>query len=146
MRSLSSWSSRKRRTSSSVSEDLPEPPVPVMPSTGTVVGAAEQVERRRAARPASASVSARASVAVSPASRSSSDAGGCAARSTSHSRIISVDHPGQAEALAVLGGEDPRDAALVQQLDLARHDHAAAAAVDLDVPGAALAQQVDEVA
>jgi hypothetical protein len=32
--SLSSWSSRKRRTSSSVSEDLPEPPVPVMPSTG----------------------------------------------------------------------------------------------------------------
>ena len=33
--SLSSWSSRKRRTSSSVSDDLPDPPVPVMPSTGT---------------------------------------------------------------------------------------------------------------
>ena len=32
--SLSSWSRRKRRTSSSVSELLPAPPVPVMPSTG----------------------------------------------------------------------------------------------------------------
>jgi hypothetical protein len=31
---LSSWSRRKRRTSSSVSDDLPAPPVPVMPSTG----------------------------------------------------------------------------------------------------------------
>ena len=31
-------SSRKRRTNSSTSEDLPAPPVPVMPRTGTVVG------------------------------------------------------------------------------------------------------------
>jgi hypothetical protein len=33
-RSLSPWSRRRRRISSSVSEDLPAPPVPVMPSTG----------------------------------------------------------------------------------------------------------------
>src|SRR3979409_482705 len=32
--SLSPWSRRKRRTSSSVSELLPAPPVPVIPSTG----------------------------------------------------------------------------------------------------------------
>ncbi len=34
--SLSSWSRRKRRISSSVSELLPAPPVPVMPITGAV--------------------------------------------------------------------------------------------------------------
>ena len=33
-RKPSAWSSRQRRINSSVSEDLPEPPVPVMPSTG----------------------------------------------------------------------------------------------------------------
>ena len=54
--------------------------------------------------------------------------------------------PGEAEPLAVLGREDAGDAARVQQLDLVGHDHAAAAAVDLDVAGAALAQQVDQVA
>ena len=32
------WSARKRRTSSSVSDDLPAPPVPVMPRTGAGVG------------------------------------------------------------------------------------------------------------
>ena len=32
--SASPWSRRKRRTSSSVSEDLPAPPTPVMPTTG----------------------------------------------------------------------------------------------------------------
>jgi hypothetical protein len=36
-RSASPWSSRSRRMSSSVSEDLPAPPVPVMPSTGVFV-------------------------------------------------------------------------------------------------------------
>jgi hypothetical protein len=64
MRSLSSWSSRKRRTSSSVSEDLPEPPVPVMPSTGTVRRGKRSSSAGR--RPASASVMVRARVAVSP--------------------------------------------------------------------------------
>ena len=48
-----------------------------------------------------------------------------------------VDHPGQAHPLAVLGGED-RDAARAQPLDLVVDDHAAPAADDLDVAGAAL--------
>ncbi len=56
-----------------------------------------------------------------------------------------VDHPGQPELLAVLRREDPCDPALVQQRDLPRDDHPAATAVDLDVPGAALAQQLDQV-
>ena len=37
---MSPWSRRKRRTSSSVRLDLPDPPVPVMPSTGAVFAAA----------------------------------------------------------------------------------------------------------
>ena len=52
--------------------------------------------------------------------------------------------PGRPEPLAVLGGED-RDAARAQPLDLVVDDHAAAAADDLDVAGAALAQRLDEV-
>ena len=36
--SRSPWSRRKRRTSSSVSELLPEPPVPVTPRTGDLCG------------------------------------------------------------------------------------------------------------
>ncbi len=147
MRSLSSWSSRKRRTSSSVSEDFPEPPVPVMPSTGTVAA-------RRAAGRASAGSApglgerdgAGQRGRVARVAASSKDAGRLRGEVDVALRDHQVDHPGQAEALAVLGGEDARDAALVQQLDLARHDHAAAAAVDPDVPGAALAQQLDEVA
>ena len=43
-------------------------------------------------------------------------------------------------------GEKIGDAARVQQRDLLGDDDAAAAAVDLDVAGAALAQQLDEVA
>ena len=35
IRKLSSWSRRIRRISSSVSDDFPAPPVPVMPNTGT---------------------------------------------------------------------------------------------------------------
>jgi hypothetical protein len=40
MFSASSWSSRMRRISSSVSDDLPAPPVPVMPSVGVLTAAA----------------------------------------------------------------------------------------------------------
>ncbi|GAA3314846.1 hypothetical protein GCM10020219_029900 [Nonomuraea dietziae] len=57
-----------------------------------------------------------------------------------------VDHSGQAEPLAVLGGEDAGDATGVQQLDLLGDDHTAAPAVHPDVSRAALAQQLDEVA
>ncbi len=56
-----------------------------------------------------------------------------------------VDHALQAELLPVLRREDPRDAVVVQRLDLGRHDDAATAAEHLDVPRAALAQQVDHV-
>ena len=143
IRSLSSWSSRNRRISSSVRELLPDPPVPVMPSTGT---------RRRGvrstsagSRPVSARVIARASTTGSPLRRPSNEGGAVAARSTSHSRIMLLTIAGQPEPLAVLRGEDACHAAAVQQLDLPRDDHAAAPAVDLDVPGAALAQQLDQV-
>ncbi|OQB98291.1 MAG: hypothetical protein BWX79_03351 [Alphaproteobacteria bacterium ADurb.Bin100] len=40
-RGVSFWSSRRRRISSSVRDDLPAPPVPVMPSTGTLRAAAD---------------------------------------------------------------------------------------------------------
>ena len=55
-----------------------------------------------------------------------------------------VDHAGQAEALAVLGGED-RDAGLAQPGDLVVDDHAPAAADDPHVTGARGAQQLHEV-
>ena len=51
--SASRWSSRNRRTSSSVSELLPAPPVPVMPSAGTpdLSAAAQQLARAASAAP-----------------------------------------------------------------------------------------------
>jgi hypothetical protein len=55
-RRLSSWSRRRRRISSSVSDDLPAPPVPVMPSTGTCAPCAcvrtlsTRLRRRRRSR------------------------------------------------------------------------------------------------
>ena len=55
-----------------------------------------------------------------------------------------VDHAGEAEALAVLGAED-RDPGGAQALDLVGDDDPAATADDLDVAGAGLAQQLDEV-
>ena len=43
MRRRSLWSKRRRRINSSVSEDLPAPPVPVMPSTGIFCSAARRL-------------------------------------------------------------------------------------------------------
>ena len=40
IRIASFWSKRKRRINSSVNDDLPAPPVPVMPMTGTLMAAA----------------------------------------------------------------------------------------------------------
>src|SRR3546814_3651331 len=51
-----------------------------------------------------------------------------------------VDHPDQAHRLTVLGREDLH-AGLRQPGDLLGHDDAATAAVHLDVPGAALAEE-----
>ena len=149
IRSLSSWSRRKRRTSSSVSDDLPEPPVPVMPSTGT--GRPSSVEAARVrissgSRPASATeqgprergrLAGEDAVPARRGLRAEVDVAGPDHR---------VDHPRQAHALAVGGGEDVLDAVGVQAVDLVLDDDAPAAAVDLHVPRAALAQQVDEVA
>ncbi len=56
-----------------------------------------------------------------------------------------VDHAVEAEAAAVLGGEDLGDAAGLQLGDLARDDDAAAAAEHLHVLGAALFQQLEHV-
>ena len=71
---VSPWSRRKRRTISSVSDDLPAPPVPVMPSTGTVnPAAALRIGSLRAgASPFSSSVIRRASNRLSPACKPAS--------------------------------------------------------------------------
>ncbi len=55
-----------------------------------------------------------------------------------------VDHPGEAEALAVGRGEDPY-ADRREPLDLGGHDHATAPAEHPDVPGAALGQPLHQV-
>ena len=146
IRSLSSWSRRKRRTSSSVSEDLPDPPVPVMPSTGTLLAGRRRADRSASAsdRPRSSTVMARASAAVPP---------GAHARRPRRLRCEVdvavadqlVDHSGQAEPLPVLRAEDVH-AARAQQLDLVGDDDPAATAEDPDVAGAALGQPLDEVA
>ncbi len=150
--SASRWSMRKRRTSSSVSELLPAPPVPVMPSAGTAAFAAPASNSVRifaGTTPASRPVISRASARVR-ANRSSA----CSAASESRQVVREVDigrrddlvdHPLQSELLPVLGREDPRHAVVVQFLDFGRDDHAAAAAEYLDMAGAPLAQQVQHV-
>ena len=113
-RRLSSWSSLKRRTSSSVSELLPAPPVPVMPSVGVFTVSARlcsavcsfgsslpfssavtscasaRRERPIASRPASSS--ARASAGSASAS---SDVGAYFERSTSLRCSMSAIMPGR---------------------------------------------------
>ncbi len=71
---VSPWSRRKRRTISSVSDDLPAPPVPVMPSTGTSSSAAalSTGSLSAGAAPFSSSVMTRASKRLSPALRPAS--------------------------------------------------------------------------
>ena len=126
---------------------MPEPPVPVMPSTGVCRAAAACCElgaqvvaevaglgrgdRPGHGRPLTGDDRRRRGRALVPQV-------GVAGR---HDL---VDHARQAEPLAVLGAEDG-DAGGAQPLDLGRHDDAAAAADDLDVAGARLAQQLHEV-
>ena len=110
IRSLPSWSSRNRRTSSSVSEDFPEPPVPVMPSTGTGAAAAasrSRPDQRRAGARPPAPVSAGPAPVRSPASTVVERDRGQSGRVDVAVLDHRVDHPGQAEPLAVLRGEDP---------------------------------------
>ena len=139
--SRSSWSSRKRRTSSSVSELLPAPPVPVMPSTGVVAARAAARAARRAvvggtaplrARVIDARERARARAAVAVGERAIGSRQSLREVEVARARI-SLIMPCRPEPLAVLRREDPRDAVVVQLLDLGGHDHAAAAAEHLDV-------------
>src|SRR5690606_27218412 len=98
IRSLSSWSLRNRRTSSSVSDDLPEPPVPVMPSTGTLLASAAcaiPVCHSAGSTFCCSRVIVRDSVRTSPARRSSNAPASFSARSTSHSRIMWLIIPGR---------------------------------------------------
>ncbi len=154
MRSLSSWSSRKRRTSSSVSDDLPEPPVPVMPSTGAC----------RAGAPARAAASRRCSSATAVLQRGDRCARARArsprcepgqiasagrrvtSRSTSQRATMSLIMPGRPSRWPSSGREDARDAVALQ---LARSPSATITPPPppktLMCPAAALAQQVDQV-
>ncbi len=56
-----------------------------------------------------------------------------------------VDHPGQAQALAVLRREDPADTVRLELGDLRGDDHPAATAVDVDVPAPLDPEAVDQV-
>jgi hypothetical protein len=56
-----------------------------------------------------------------------------------------VDHPGEAQLLAVLRGEDACDAPLVEQVDLLADDDAAPAAEHLDVPSALLLEKFHQI-
>ncbi len=87
-RSLSWKSSRNRRMSSSVSDDLPDPPVPVMPRTGTGRWAARErssASRSGSSAPASSSVMMWARARGEPLVSGSSDVVGSPTGSTSHS-------------------------------------------------------------
>ena len=96
MRSLSCWSVRKRRTISSVRLDLPDPPVPVMPSTGTTrLAAARRTSSSSdsSRRPPSAPVIARATANRSPESTCSTVTWRSAHRSTSQSATTELIIP-----------------------------------------------------
>ncbi len=94
--SLSSWSSRRRRTSSSVSELLPAPPVPVMPSAGILsVSASFTIASRSFASqvPSSSAVMSLARARRSPALTALRSFGAYFDRSSSQRRIMSLIMP-----------------------------------------------------
>ena len=94
IRSLSCWSTRKRRTNSSVSDDFPDPPVPVMPSTGTGRAVAASCSRNLlGSLPSSAPVMARATANRSPASTAAASVGLPSHRSKSQSRTTELTIP-----------------------------------------------------
>jgi hypothetical protein len=98
--SASRWSMRNRRTSSSVSELFPAPPVPVMPRVGTVAFAALASSSSRSfvgTAPTSSPVMSRDSARVranrSPSVKAWSDFGSSCARSVSAAATISLIMP-----------------------------------------------------
>ena len=95
MFSRSPWSSRKRRTSSSVSELFPAPPVPVMPSVGIERSSASfsTWSRSLPAAPLSSAVISRASARRSPAFTAFRSFGAYVERSSSHRLIMSLIMP-----------------------------------------------------
>ena len=97
------------------------------------------------AAPASSAVIALASSRTDPPMSPSTSTPCSRCNGRSHSSIIELTIRAQAHPLAVVGREDPRDTAALQLLDLARHDHAATAAVDANVAGALLAQAIEQV-
>ena len=122
-RSLSSWSRRSRRISSSVSDDFPDPPVPVMPSTGTHLSGlplcTSQLRQAPSERPASSTVMRAAPDRRTAAPDSTSSKcwglwppGRCRTRLDRRSLII----PARPSRLAVFGSEDPSRRARLQQV------------------------------
>ncbi len=137
----SASSARKRRTISSVSEDLPAPPVPVMPRTGAGLS--------RFGVSTSMSSSTRVMARATASQRSCGVAEGAGGVHLCGVEVGAldhrVDHAVETHGAAVFGGEDLGHAVGFELFDLARHDHPAAAAVDLDVLGAAFFQEIDHV-
>ena len=120
-RSRSCWSSRKRRTSSSVSELLPAPPVPVTPSVGVFAFAAAASRTSRVF----AGTTARLEAGDHPGERArprvvaADDERGRVRRQVVREVDVAggddlADHALQAELLAVLRREDPRNPVVVQ--------------------------------
>ena len=141
---------RKRFSSSSVTDDLPAPPVPVMPMTGVLPPASCHCLRRWASSASSSSAfldrgehaADRDLVVEVDAGAGSVDRHVRADFGAAHDVL---DHRHQAHVHAVVGVVDALDAVGLQLADLLGRDRAAAAAEHADVAGAALAQHVDHV-
>ena len=133
-----------RRISSSVRLDLPAPPVPVMPSTGTLLSLACLVQGLQELGIGLAVLERGDQLRERAPCRFAVPGDRIQLLRRVHRQVVVAshhhlaDHPGEPHALAVLGAVDARDAIGLQVADLRRHDHAAAAAEDLDVLAAAL--------
>ena len=149
-RSASSWSRRRRRISSSVRRALPAPPVPVMPTTG--IGSPRPscsggLQRRAPpCRCPSAVMSCASARQAARRGRASSPVLGRVRRRVvvaAHHHL--ADHPLRGPCAGRLRGCRcaPRRRPCSSAISLG-HDHAAAAAEDLDVRRR-VAQQVDHV-
>jgi hypothetical protein len=124
-------------------DDLPAPPVPVMPSTGVRLGLRRLAHGgdQRGVRIAAVLQRGDQLGQRAPGGLAATlDGGQRGGRVLGQVAVAAhhhlADHAGQAHALAVLGAEDAH-AVGGQVADLGRHDHAAAAAEDLDVRAAA---------
>ena len=146
-------SSRNLRISSSVREDLPEPPVPVMPTTGALVltwavRAATTILQGRVVgllvllgpgdHPGQSQPLVRAKL---PGAHRRTAVGAFHIHGLNHG----VDHALQAHGPAVVRREYLGHAVGLQLVYLLGDDHSAASAVDLDVPGPLFLEQVDHV-